>query len=66
MDRTDKEKLEDYAIIKFNSGLLAILCSQCRKILRTGRDFTEEEKKAFNTHQWNIPPQYCEEHKPKV
>lgn len=58
---TDKEKLENYAIIKFNSGNLAILCSCCRKIIKTGRDFTEEESAALKLDGPTLPSYYCDE-----
>ncbi len=50
----EKEK----AIIKFNGGLLALLCSGCRAILKTGKDFTEEELKAAKGGI-ELPPQTC-------
>ena len=34
------------AIFKFNSGMGALLCSKCSVIIKTGCDFTEEEKEA--------------------
>lgn len=46
------------ALIKFNNARLAILCSQCRVILKTGKDFTEEEAK-FSRGEGHLPPQYC-------
>jgi hypothetical protein len=46
------------AIIKFNNGNLAILCSNCKKILKTGKEFNEEENK-FAKGEITIPPQYC-------
>jgi len=33
----------DGIVIKYNGGLGAILCSSCRVIIKTGKDFTEEE-----------------------
>lgn len=49
------------AVIKFNGGNLALLCSGCSVIIKTGVDFTQEEldyvlEKSKNT----LPPQYCE------
>lgn len=35
------------AIFKFNGGQGAILCSKCKVIIKTGKDFTEVEIKAF-------------------
>lgn len=46
------------AIFKFNGGLGALLCSKCRVIIKTGKDFTEDEKKAMKG-EINLPPQYC-------
>jgi hypothetical protein len=52
---TEKEK----AIFKFNSGNFALLCSNCRIIIKVGREFTEEEDKAcFGAI--DLPPQYCD------
>lgn len=51
-----KEKLR----IKFNGGAGAILCSGCSKIIKTGKDFTEEELKYFTGKIKHFPPQYCE------
>lgn len=49
------------AIIKFNNGNLALLCSGCRVIIKTGREFTDEELDATLGGDKNIlPPQYCE------
>lgn len=46
------------ALIKYNGGNGAILCSQCRIIIKTGKDFTEEETK-FSRGEGHLPPQYC-------
>jgi hypothetical protein len=35
------------AIFKMNGGAGAILCSKCRVIIKTGKDFTNEELQAF-------------------
>ena len=51
------------AIIKFNNGRLAMLCSNCRTIIKTGIDFTQEEKTAI---KWDkLPSQYCKQCKSK-
>ena len=34
------------AVIKFNGGNLALLCSKCSVIIKTGKDFTKEEMDA--------------------
>ena len=47
------------AILKFNSGMLAILCSECSRIIKTGREFNEAELK-FAKGEANLLPQYCE------
>jgi hypothetical protein len=54
------------AIVKFNGGNLALLCSGCSAIIKTGKDFTQEEldyvlEKGKNT----LSPQYCESCKNK-
>lgn len=59
----DKEK----AIFKFNGGLGALLCSGCRKIMRTAKDFSEEELKGIRGElDYDLPPQYCETCKQKT
>lgn len=48
-------------IIKFNSGNLAILCSHCSRIIKTGKDFTKEEIDYVTGNSDEIlPPQFCE------
>lgn len=54
---------QESAVLKFNSGMLAILCSGCSKILKTGKDFTQEELD-FVDSKSVLPPQYCETCKP--
>jgi len=46
--------------IKWNSGNLAILCSNCDKIIKEGRDFTEEEINAVK-NSIALPSYYCDE-----
>ena len=48
------------AIFKFNSSLGAILCSSCRKIIKIGKEFTDEEWKAFRGELY-YPAQYCDQ-----
>lgn len=55
---------KETAIFKFNGGLGALLCSKCRVIIKTGKDFTEEEKQAIKGKIY-YPPQYCENCKNK-
>lgn len=49
------------AIVKFNGGNLALLCSKCRVIIKTGKDFTQEELK-FTKGEGYLSPQYCKKH----
>ena len=61
-----KEKgFEERAIFKYNGGNGALLCSKCRVIIKTGVDFTEEEKKAIKG-EIELPPQFCEKCKNKI
>jgi hypothetical protein len=53
----------DKAIVKFNNSKLALLCSGCRTIIKTGKDFTEKELN-FVFEKGKLPPQYCEKCKP--
>lgn len=53
------------AIIKFNGGNLAMLCSNCYVIIKTGRDFTTEEMEFALGKEKHLEPQYCEECKSK-
>lgn len=49
------------AIFKFNGGLGALLCSNCRVIMRIAKDFSEEELKGIRGElSYDLPPQYCE------
>lgn len=50
--------MEEKAIFKFNGGVGALLCSGCRVILKTGDQFTEEEKEAMIGKK-ELPPQTC-------
>jgi hypothetical protein len=54
----------DKAIIKFNGGNLALLCSGCSAIIKTGKDFTPEEME-FALSSKHLEPQYCEKCKSK-
>lgn len=49
----------DKAIIKFNGGALALLCSKCRAIIKEGKDFSFQEKQ-FVQGDMYLPPQYCD------
>ena len=48
------------AIVKFNGGDLALLCNDCRTIIKTGADFTEEEID-FAFKSGHLGPQYCDQ-----
>lgn len=59
--------MKNKCVFKWNSGNLALLCSKCRKIIKEGKDFTEEEMIACrNTRDYYLPPQYCEQCKLKM
>jgi hypothetical protein len=53
------------AIVKFNNGNLAMLCNECRTIIKTGKDFTKEELD-FVFEKGKLSPQYCEDCKSKL
>lgn len=48
------------ARIKFNGGNLALLCSGCSVIIKTGVDFTPEEMEFVLLKGKHLDPQYCE------
>lgn len=50
------------AIVKYNGGAGALLCSKCRKIIKTFATFTKEENDLFSENK--LPEQFCEECKP--
>ena len=56
--------MKEKAVFKFNGGLGALLCSDCWVIIKTGKDFTEEEKKGIRG-ELEIEPQFCEKCKDK-
>jgi hypothetical protein len=56
----DQEK----AIFKFNGGRGAILCNDCRVIIKTGISFTEYETEAI-LGRAELGPQYCNDCKEK-
>jgi len=54
------------AVIKFNSGHGAILCSTCSVIVKEGHyNFTEVEQEAF-FNNGHLDPYYCDECKQKI
>lgn len=54
-------KHKDRLIIKYNSGNGAILCSGCAKILKTGSEYTDEERNYALGKILHLPPQHCNE-----
>ena len=53
------------AKFKFNNGNMAIICSNCDKIVKTGKDFTEQEWAAMEG-RGDVKSVYCDECKDKV
>ena len=53
------------AQLKFNNANLAIICPKCRVILKTGRDFSDEENKYARGELRKLPEQYCKDCKIK-
>jgi hypothetical protein len=53
------------AMFVYNGGLGALLCSKCRVIIKTGKDFTEEEIMAIRG-KIDVPSQYCDKCKNKL
>ena len=47
------------ADFKYNGGAGALLCSKCKVIIKTGKDYTTEEKLA-SRGKIQLPPQYCD------
>lgn len=47
------------AILKFNGGNLALLCSKCSVIVKTGKDFTDEELNFVLSENKHLDPVYC-------
>lgn len=48
------------AKFKFNNGDMAILCSNCDKILKNGKDFTEQEWMAIEG-KGDVKSIYCDD-----
>ncbi len=46
------------AAFKFNGGKLALLCTSCKVIIKTGWEFTVEELEACQGKK-DLPPQFC-------
>ena len=53
-------QIKERAIIKFNNGNLALLCSKCRVIVKTGAEFNDEEKQFAKDEIDHLDPLYCE------
>ena len=53
------------AKFKFNNGNMTILCSNCDKIVKTGKDFTEQEWAALEG-KGDVTSIYCGDCKDKV
>lgn len=51
---------KEKAIIKFNGGKLALLCSNCNRIIRVGSDFTDEERDFANGKIKHLDLAYCD------
>lgn len=51
---------DTYAIVKYNSGNLALLCSSCRKIVKVGYEFSDEEVAYAKGEVEHLDPLYCE------
>ena len=48
------------AIVKFNGGRGALLCSKCRVIMKVGHEFNDEETQYIRGEIDYLPPQYCD------
>ena len=46
------------ADFKYNGGAGALLCSKCKVIIKTAKDYTIEEKEA-SKGKIKLPPQFC-------
>jgi len=51
--------MKNKAIFKFNGGNLALLCSNCREIIKIGNQFSSKELLAYG-NKLNLEPQYCQ------
>jgi len=50
---------EERLIVKFNGGRGAILCSNCRVIIKEGHEFSPEELAYIRGELDYLPPQIC-------
>ena len=53
-------ELNKRAILKFNGGALALLCSGCSVIIKEGKDFNKEELAFVKGDKDYLPELYCE------
>jgi hypothetical protein len=51
---------EEKAIVKFNGGKGALLCSKCSAIVKVGSEFNDKESKYVKGEIDYLPPQYCD------
>ena len=49
-----------FVTFKFNDGESAIICGKCRKIIKEGKDFTDEEIHGMKNGNL-LPAQFCGE-----
>ena len=49
-----------FVTFKFNDGESAIICGKCRKIIKEGKDFTDEEIHGMKNSNL-LPAQFCGE-----
>lgn len=52
---------QERLIVKFNGGRGAILCSNCRKIIKEGHEFNPEELAYIRGEIKHLPQQYCKQ-----
>jgi len=52
--------MKEQAILKFNDGAGALLCSGCSRIISSGNNFTEKEWMAMRG-KLELPAQYCKD-----
>ena len=48
------------AVVKFNEGRGALLCTKCSVIIKVGIQFNDEESKYIKGEIDYLPPQYCD------
>lgn len=54
-----ENNMKNKAKFKWNNGKLALLCSNCATIIKTGKDFTQDEFEAIKGNK-DLESQYCE------